>query len=255
MPDEGGSLTKALMSAVLLRAREQRQFTLDLDVTEMPAARDIEIAWQNASEHEKASRTIFAQRSLKPEEVVPEWDATRNALGGFEDTERFVSRALIRLGAALTPFKGGGYGAPLHLVPDVLKERLQAEGLLDDSPSPEAAPDRLRGAPARGLPLDPSRPPADRRAGRDLPRERPRRRRAPGRSGDPAALRRLGHRRGRCSDDAAPPAHPPSPPLARAPRAGVQHGRGGGRDRLCRRARGSPLGMRPSPCSTPPAAR
>ena len=137
MPDQGGSLTKALMSAVLLRAREQRQFTLDLDITEIPAARDIEIAWQNASEHEKASRTIFAQRSLKPEEVVPEWDASRKALGGFEDTERFVSRALIRLGAALTPFKGGGYGAPLHLVPDVLKERLQAEGLLDESASPK----------------------------------------------------------------------------------------------------------------------
>src|SRR5690606_29857747 len=29
MPDEGGSLTKALMSAVLLRARERRQFALD----------------------------------------------------------------------------------------------------------------------------------------------------------------------------------------------------------------------------------
>ena len=44
---------------------------------------------------------------------------------------------MIRLGAALTPYKGGGYGAPLHLVPDVLKERLQAEGLLDESASPK----------------------------------------------------------------------------------------------------------------------
>jgi superfamily II DNA/RNA helicase len=33
MPDEGGSLTKALMSAVLLRARERRQLTLDLDMS------------------------------------------------------------------------------------------------------------------------------------------------------------------------------------------------------------------------------
>ncbi|MGH6916464.1 MAG: helicase, partial [Geminicoccaceae bacterium] len=49
----------------------------------------------------------------------------------------FVARALMRLGAALMPFKGGGYAAPLHLVPDVLKERLQVEGLLDDSPSPK----------------------------------------------------------------------------------------------------------------------
>jgi SNF2 family DNA or RNA helicase len=40
MPDEGGSLTKALMSAVLLRARERRQLTLDLDMSGSERDRD-----------------------------------------------------------------------------------------------------------------------------------------------------------------------------------------------------------------------
>lgn len=137
MPDEGGSLTKALMSAVLLRARERRQGTFDFDMSSTPEAKDIEMAWSNASEKEKKARTIFAQYSLKPEEVAAEWDATQSALGGFKDAERFVSRAMMRLGAALVPHTRGGYTAPLYLAPEALKERFQADGLLEDNASPK----------------------------------------------------------------------------------------------------------------------
>lgn len=137
MPDEGGSLTKALMSAVLLRAREHRQGAFDFNMSSTPEAKEIEIAWSNASEKEKKARTIFAQHSLKPEEVAAEWDATQSALGGFKDAERFVSRALMRLGAALVPQSRGGYMAPLHLVPDILKERFQTEGLLEETATPK----------------------------------------------------------------------------------------------------------------------
>lgn len=137
MPDEGGSLTKALMSAVLLRARERRQGSFDFDMSTTTEAKEIEIAWSNASEKEKKARTIFAQHSLKPEEVVAEWDATQSALGGFEDAERFVSRALMRLGAALVPQSRGGYMAPLYLAPDILKERFQTEGLLEETATPK----------------------------------------------------------------------------------------------------------------------
>lgn len=136
MPDQGGSLTQALMSAVLLRARQESQLLLDFTVADSQAAKDIDLAWANASEAEKKSRTIFAQRTLKPDEVLPEWNATRRALGSFEDAERFVLRALARLNAAMTEVRGG-YSAPLHLAPDLLKERFQAEGLLDESASPK----------------------------------------------------------------------------------------------------------------------
>lgn len=137
MPDEGGSLTKALMSAVLLRARERSQLSFDFDMTNTKEALDIDIAWSNASEKEKKSRTVFAQNSLKPEEVASEWEATQRALGGFADAERFVSRAMMRLGAPLLSQPRGGFSVPLHLAPDALKERFQAEGLLDDSTLPK----------------------------------------------------------------------------------------------------------------------
>jgi len=133
MPDDQGSLTKALMSTVMLRARGQKQMTLDLDFSDSEEARQIEMAWINASEQEKKTRTIFAQNSLKPEEVAVEWEATQTALGGYEDTERFVFQAMKRLGQPLEPLKSGAYRVALHLVPDHIKERFIAESLIEDA--------------------------------------------------------------------------------------------------------------------------
>jgi len=136
LPDREGSLTKALMSKILLNAGPL-QYTLDL---QSPEALDFDAAWINASEREKKSRTIFRQSALKPEEVASEWDATRLALGDFEDTERFVTRALIRLGRAPTPQRperpDGVWKASLAVDSQLLRERLIAEGLLDEAPDP-----------------------------------------------------------------------------------------------------------------------
>ena len=131
LPDDNGGLTKALMSAVLLRAREHKQLALDFDASE--EARRIDMAWENASEKEKRSRTIFAQHALKPEEVAKEWDATQSALGGYADAERFVVQAMKRLDAALTPLEGGGYKAPVHLAPEDFRARFVAESLIEEA--------------------------------------------------------------------------------------------------------------------------
>ena len=133
MPDDQGSLTKALMSAVMLRARGKKQMALDLDFSDSEEARQIEMAWINASEQEKKTRTIFAQNSLKPEEVAVEWEATQTALGGYEDTERFVFQAMKRLGQPLETLKSGAYEVALHLTPDHIKERFIAESLIEDA--------------------------------------------------------------------------------------------------------------------------
>ena len=133
LPDDNGSLTKALMSAVMLRAQKDRQMTLDLDFGESEEARQIEMAWLNASENEKRSRTIFAQNTLKPEDVAKEWGATQSALGGYDDTERFVVHAMKRLNAALVPLSRGGYRAPVHLTPETFRERFVGESLIEDA--------------------------------------------------------------------------------------------------------------------------
>jgi superfamily II DNA or RNA helicase len=125
LPDEGHTLTAALMKAVLLRRNVSPQLSLDLAPT--PEASAIEGAWRDAAEKAKKNRTVFAQRRLKPEEVLPEWHKTLTAIGGRDDVRRFMGRALARLGSGLEP-AGKGFKAPLAPLPGDVRERLEAEG-------------------------------------------------------------------------------------------------------------------------------
>lgn len=133
LPDDGHTLSQALMKAVLLRDREredkrQRSFSF----VEMEEAKAIEMRWRDAAEKAKKNRTVFAQRRLKPEDVLPEWNKSLAALGGKEDVQRFTGRALARLGGALEPVsqsKHRGFKTPLTALPEDVRERLEAEGL------------------------------------------------------------------------------------------------------------------------------
>jgi superfamily II DNA or RNA helicase len=143
LPDEGHTLSRALMKAVLLRKRDGRRQMSFLDLEE---ARTIDTRWQDVAEKAKRNRTVFAQRRLKPEEVLPEWRKSLAALGGKDDVQRFTGRALARLGGALEPLKRG-FKAPLGALPEDVRERLEAEGLsgsqlidFDYPPAPRCRP-------------------------------------------------------------------------------------------------------------------
>lgn len=123
VPDEGQALTQVLLKALLLRrgggasVENARQLQL------------FEDGWQEAAERAKRGRaTVFAQRRLKPEEVLPEWHKTIAAVGGRDDVQRFAARALARLGSGLEPLRKG-FKAPLDGLPLDVQERLDAEGL------------------------------------------------------------------------------------------------------------------------------
>jgi len=127
MPEQGHTLTQALMRAVFLRhGKNRKQMQLDLGTT--VEAKAIDGSWQDAADKAKKSRTIFAQRRLKPDEVLPEWHKTISAIGGREDVRRFTDRALSRLGSGLEPMRRGAK-APLAPLPEDVRERLEAEGL------------------------------------------------------------------------------------------------------------------------------
>jgi len=127
MPDNEGKLTQALLNAVLLRKGTATSYQAELDLWGEPA-RDIELAWQSAKEKAKQNRSIFAQRRLKPEDVLPEWRKSAAVLGGEADVERFISRAASQLGAPLQPVKQHFKLLTEHL-PLPVQERLAAEGL------------------------------------------------------------------------------------------------------------------------------
>lgn len=135
MPDKDGSLTKALMSAVILNASQRSQPSLDLEFDDYEEAKKIDVAWKSAADLEKGSRTIFAHNSLRRGKIIKEWEVTKRALGGYDDTKRFVFQAMKRLGHPLLELGDGCYGAATHLVPDYIKERFLAEGIVDEEDS------------------------------------------------------------------------------------------------------------------------
>lgn len=127
MPDDQGKLTQALLNAVLLRKGTALNAQSQLDLFGAPA-KEIDTVWQSAREKAAKNRSIFAQRRLTPEDVLPEWRKSAVILGGEADVERFVTRAAVKLGVPLEAYK---QHHKLHLdhLPTTVKERLAADGL------------------------------------------------------------------------------------------------------------------------------
>ena len=122
VPDEGHSLTQALLKAVLLRRRgrsaaaEGRQLEL------------FDNQWEDTRAKARRNRTVFAQRRIKPEDVLPEWHKSLSAIGGRDDVQRFASRALARLGSGLEPL-GRGFKVATAPLPEEVRERLETEDI------------------------------------------------------------------------------------------------------------------------------
>jgi hypothetical protein len=70
------------------------------------------------------------QRSLRPEEVLPEWRKAVSVLGGEEDVRRFVRTACERLRAPLEPVKEGRFRLPADNLPNSIRERLEIAGIV-----------------------------------------------------------------------------------------------------------------------------
>lgn len=99
-PENSQSLLEAVMQAVLFRSKPQDsqslQRSLDLDIprtAEMQTTREIE----RAAEREKASRTIFAQRAIRAEEIETDLSEADRAIGAPEAVEGFTVEALRSL--------------------------------------------------------------------------------------------------------------------------------------------------------------
>ncbi|KQO90888.1 helicase [Methylobacterium sp. Leaf90] len=122
VPEDAESVASALMQAVLLRSRRPHgQGVLDLF-----GGADARLGqrWRDAEEGAKASRARYAQGAMAPDEVLPEWRAIRALNGGPAEVERFVTRALGRLGAPLD--RGGRVHA--DALPEAVRERLGRRG-------------------------------------------------------------------------------------------------------------------------------
>lgn len=131
LPDDDHTLTQALMKAVMLRG-ERHAPQQSFDFGQLEESRDLDVRWTALAERAKRNRTVFAQRRLRPADVLPEWERMKAVLGASEDVERFTAQAMARLGAALSPKPGRGALAPISALPSALRERLETHGIDGD---------------------------------------------------------------------------------------------------------------------------
>ena len=106
VPEDDRRVSLAIMKAGIFQSGSSAPQQLGLfDEIErqereaLEALRGLEAKWQDAAEKEKANRTKFAQRILKPENVLPEWQKVETAFGSAEDVQAFTKGALAELGS------------------------------------------------------------------------------------------------------------------------------------------------------------
>ncbi|AEG01198.1 helicase-related protein [Methylomonas methanica] len=133
MPEDETRINQALVKAALMRRGESsaapQQFSLfDFEEAEEPL-KPLQAQWHDALDKAKANRTVFAQRRIRPEEVMPEWEKQQTALGTEEDVRRFVQTACARLNAPLEVGKRNNYKLLPQHFPEILKQRLADEGI------------------------------------------------------------------------------------------------------------------------------
>ncbi|MER5790223.1 DEAD/DEAH box helicase [Streptomyces sp. NPDC001980] len=140
VPDElSTGVTDAIVEWLLMRGREGQQDTLFGSEALDAATNKVESDWNSAAEREKKSRSLFAQRSIHPEEVAREVTSIREALGGTGEITTFVRESLEALGAVLRgtgeEFTAQVGGTPIGLQ-DALAPAIGAEVIDKDRPIP-----------------------------------------------------------------------------------------------------------------------
>ncbi|MCD4784877.1 MAG: DEAD/DEAH box helicase [Candidatus Eremiobacteraeota bacterium] len=108
VPVDTNTVIEAILEGLLLR--EERgapvgdrfeQLTMFEDYFK-PTKEDLYGKWDDVAAKEKLSRTIFAQHSIKVDEVAGELKAARNATGSGVEVESFVREALESYGASVS---------------------------------------------------------------------------------------------------------------------------------------------------------
>jgi hypothetical protein len=124
IPTEGDAMLKVLVTELIKVNPKQGTF----DLGDSPEAKALEAKWVDAREHAKKLNTIFAQRAIKPDEVIAEYNRQKKLLGDAGSVRRFIESACRRLGTGTTV-------VPTESTDDVLEVNL--------SHLPESLRDRL----------------------------------------------------------------------------------------------------------------
>ena len=109
VPTDSATVSEAVFKSLFDKVTDStKQLSLlDLLDEEDSALNTIHKSWDKAVEREKISRTRFAQRSIKPEEVRQQLIESDQILGTEKDVEEFVVAACEKLNCSLKKQKKG----------------------------------------------------------------------------------------------------------------------------------------------------
>ncbi len=126
VPADSDAVMTAMFEGLLLRNKEKSaQLILEgFDQYMKPKKEQLHLQWDNASEKEKRSRTMFAQESIKPAEVAQELEQAQVSVGSAKEVEAFSRDAFKALGAVVSS-NGVKIGFDLREIPRALREQLQ----------------------------------------------------------------------------------------------------------------------------------
>ena len=124
VPGNVDQVVEAIFEGLLLReTKPTEQFLPGLEEFLKPKKEQLYLAWEEAGEREKRSRTMFAQERIKPEEVARELIETRDAVGSGIDVARFFEESIMAFGG-LAVRTNGSVKFDLSETPKALREAL-----------------------------------------------------------------------------------------------------------------------------------
>ena len=129
VPASTNDVIEAIFEGLLLRGLDRRpaeQTALfdDLDAYLKPKTSDYHRQWDIAADRERRSRTLFAQQTLRPEEVAREFVSAQAALGSEQLLQRFFERVIPTHGGTITPTRNGARTIDLREAPATLRDAL-----------------------------------------------------------------------------------------------------------------------------------
>ena len=130
VPVDTDAVVEAIFEGFLLKeqaATGSAQMLLPgLDEYLKPKKKELDAEWENAAEREKRSRTMFAQETIKVDEVAQELGLARSVVGSAQVVEKFTLDAL-RASKAFVSRVNGHYQFDLAEVDRSLKDVIGTE--------------------------------------------------------------------------------------------------------------------------------
>jgi superfamily II DNA or RNA helicase len=96
VPSQSDQVLAALVEGLLLRGKDALQLMLDFEAQDQRT--ELHTEWDSTAEAEQQSRTRYAQRTIREQDVTRELVAAREALGSPDDVAAFTRAALEESG-------------------------------------------------------------------------------------------------------------------------------------------------------------